>query len=121
MFRSGTLFQFQHSAIQRVSLKYFRFLSSLGLVLLNLPALGLSPIPTFSWQRDINGSGYTDGAPIGGFGAGTITWKNNGNFSLARLNIGASTITEAANTHFYFYQKPAGSAATSLLLNAATL
>ncbi|HRQ44901.1 MAG TPA: GH116 family glycosyl hydrolase [Candidatus Goldiibacteriota bacterium] len=85
-----------------------------------------STIPTQAWSRDVGASGYTDGAPIGGFGAGTITWKNNGDFYLSRLDIGtgdeAGSFT-AANTNckFFMYQKPASGAATVQRLDSANL
>jgi non-lysosomal glucosylceramidase len=85
-----------------------------------------SIIPTQAWSRDVGASGYTDGAPIGGFGAGTITWKNNGDFYLSRLDIGAGDETgtfTAANTNckFFMYQKPASGAATVQRLDSANL
>jgi len=77
-------------------------------------------------MRDVGAGGYTDGAPIGGFGAGTVTWKNNGVFYLTRLNIGtgdnAGNFTSGnANCRFYMYQKPLSGAASARRLNAATL
>ena len=53
------------------------------------PVFAATTIPSQAWSRDINASGYEDGAPIGGFGAGTITWRLNGNFYKIRLDISA--------------------------------
>ncbi len=86
-------------------------------------------IPPQAWSRDINAGGYTDGAPSGGFGAGSYTWDFSGNFFLSRLNIAAgpatwttnNPYTTDANCHFYMYQKPSGSAAVTYRLNAAAL
>lgn len=85
-------------------------------------------IPSQAWSRDINAGGYTDGAPIGGFGAGTMTWDFSGNFYLGRLNIATAAVTTGnapyaidANAHFYMYQKLSGQAAVEKMLNAATL
>ncbi len=88
-------------------------------------------IPGQAWSRDINAGGYLDGAPIGGFGAGTVTWKFNGIFYKDRLNIagvgsgaGTDTITftDDATARFFLYQKPTSSGtATMTQLDAATL
>ncbi|HVZ81885.1 MAG TPA: GH116 family glycosyl hydrolase [bacterium] len=78
-------------------------------------------IPSQAWSRDINAGGYVDGAPIGGFGAGTLSWTYAGNFYQGRLNIASSTLTTDANCHFYMYQKLSGQAAVMKMLNAATL
>lgn len=87
-------------------------------------------IPAQAWSRDINAGGYLDGAPIGGFGAGTVTWKFNGIFYKDRLNIagvgsGAGTdnitFTDDTTARFYIYQKPSGGSASMTKLDAATL
>lgn len=84
-------------------------------------------IPSQAWSRDINAGGYIDGAPIGGFGAGTMTWDFAGDFYLGRLNIAAAptgtTVPYAtdSNAHFYMYQKLSGQSAVMKMLNASTL
>lgn len=105
------------------------FLASLmGAGFLFSGAWGATNIPSQAWSRDINAGGYTDGAPIGGFGAGTMTWNFAGDFYLERLNIAYAPVTTGnapypvdANAHFYMYQKLVGSAAVEKMLNAATL
>ena len=92
-------------------------------------ALAVTNIPPQAWSRDINAGGYTDGAPAGGFGAGSYTWDFSGNFYLSRLNIASAPAAWAnnnpyptdANCHFYMYQKPSGLAAVTYRLNAAAL
>lgn len=84
-------------------------------------------IPSQAWSRDINAGGYIDGAPIGGFGAGTISWDFAGDFYLGRLNIAAAptgtTVPYAidSNAHFYMYQKLSGQSSVMKMLNASTL
>jgi len=78
-------------------------------------------IPTQAWSRDINAGGYTDGAPIGGFGAGTITWNFAGDFYQGRLNIGSTDFGVDPDCHFYMYQKPQGQSVVYEKLTAATL
>ncbi len=83
-------------------------------------------IPSQAWTRDINGAGYKDGAPIGGFGAGMVTWRLNGNFYKTRLDIGAGSddgtaFVDDTNCKFFLYQKPAGGSASMKQLDAATL
>ena len=86
-------------------------------------------IPAQAWSRDINAGGYQDGAPVGGFGAGSYTWNFAGDFYLSRLNIAAAPTTWTNNNpytldnncHFYMYQKPSGQAAVTTKLNAASL
>jgi non-lysosomal glucosylceramidase len=65
-------------------------------------------IPSVAWSRDINAGGYIDGAPIGGFGAGTITWQFDGGFYKGRLDIGSNAHQVDSNCGFYMYQKPSG-------------
>ncbi len=89
-------------------------------IILNV-AFGATTIPTPAWGRDINAGGYQDGASIGGFGAGTITWRFDGNFYKGRLNIGSNDMTTDSNCSFYMYQKPSGQSVTCKKLNAATL
>ncbi len=66
------------------------------------------PIPSCAWQRDIAAGGYIDGAPVGGFGAGTITMNYNGTFYKGRLDIGSNDRDTDSSCGFYIYQKPAG-------------
>jgi non-lysosomal glucosylceramidase len=102
---------------------------TLWVVLMGLAASFVSAaetIPTQAWSRDVNAGGYLDGAPIGGFGAGTITWRFDGQFYKTRLNIGAgndngSAFTADANSSFYYYCKPASGSVTYSKLNATTL
>lgn len=92
------------------------------------PARAVTNIPSQAWNRDINAGGYIDGAPVGGFGAGTLTWDFAGDFYLDRLNIasGPTTTNNPAftidsNCHFYMFQQPAGDSAVVKMLNASTL
>ncbi len=62
-------------------------------------------IPSVAWSRDANAGGFLDGAPIGGFGAGTITWRFDGNFYKGRLDIAFDDFTPDENCGFYMYQK----------------
>ena len=78
-------------------------------------------IPSIAWVKDINSSGYIDGAPIGGFGAGTITMRYDGNFYKGRLNIGENNLTVDNSCNFYVYQKPSGQSAVFKKLNASSL
>ena len=98
------------------------------IILINIaiPIFSATTIPAQAWSRDINAGGTLDGAPIGGFGAGTISWRFDGNFYKQRLNIGAgndsgSVFTPDAVAKFYIYQKPASGAASVKKLDAATL
>ncbi len=84
-------------------------------------ALLSNGIPTVAWVKDINAGGYIDGASIGGFGAGTITLRFDGNFYRGRLNISESNMTVDTSCNFYIYQKPSGQSAVFKKLNAATL
>src|SRR5579871_780059 len=93
----------------------------LAFCLCHIPVDAATNIPSQAWSRDINAGGYIDGAPIGGFGAGTLSWTFAGNFYLDRLNIASSTQTTDTNCHFYMYQKLSGQAAVMKMLNAATL
>ena len=102
-------------------LKPFYFFSILLTLLASSASLATTNIPTQAWSRDINAGGYIDGAPIGGFGAGTISWDFTGDYYLNRLNIGVSVFSTDANCHFYMYQKPSGQATVVKMLNAATL
>jgi len=104
---------------------------SILFILLSGYLFSAATIPAQAWSRDINGSGYIDGAPIGGFGAGTITWQLDGVFYKDRLNIagvgsgaGTDTITftNDPTARFFLYQKPtSGGTATMTQLDAATL
>ena len=93
----------------------------------NVPEVfSATAIPSAAWSRDVNAGGYLDGAPIGGFGAGTISWRFDGQFYKTRLNIGTgndsgSLFTADANSAFYYYCKPASGSVTYSKLNAATL
>jgi non-lysosomal glucosylceramidase len=78
-------------------------------------------IPSQAWSRDVGSSGYDDGAPIGGFGAGTITWMYSGDFYLGRLNIGSNNQTVDTNCDFYLFEQPQGGTPTAEKLNGATL
>ena len=78
-------------------------------------------IPAVAWSRDISAPGYVDGAPIGGFGAGTITMRYDGGFYTGRLKIGNNDLTVDASSGFHLYQKPEGQPAVTRKLDAATL
>ena len=115
------------SNIRRINLsKICLFL--IGFCIADSNLFAATNIPSQAWSRDIGSSGYVDGAPIGGFGAGTITWDLAGDFYLGRLNIAnAATTTTTVpypvdtNCKFYMYQKPSGQSATVELLDASTL
>jgi non-lysosomal glucosylceramidase len=104
-------------------------LFSIQLCLAVSPVLAVTNIPSQAWSRDINAGGYTDGAPVGGFGAGCYTWNFAGDFYLGRLNTATSPTTWTnnapyaidSNCHFYMYQKPSGQAAVTTMLTAASL
>ncbi len=93
------------------------------------PVNAATNIPAQAWSRDINAGGYLDGAPLGGFGAGTVTRNFGGDFYLGRLNVAAAPTTWTnnspyvvdANCGFYMYQKPSGGAAVTYHLNATAL
>lgn len=74
-------------------------------------------IPAQAWSRGITEGVYEDGAPIGGFGAGTITWRFDGGFYKGRLDIGSSDLTVDANAGFFMYQKADGGAADTRRLD----
>jgi hypothetical protein len=61
-------------------------------------------IPAVAWQRDIAGAGYKDGAPIGGFGSGSFTWRYDGKF-YSRLYPGLNGMLTDDNCGFYMFQK----------------
>ncbi|WP_437331059.1 GH116 family glycosyl hydrolase [Sorangium sp. So ce381] len=65
-------------------------------------------IPAQAWSRGITDGVYEDGAPIGGFGAGTITWRFDGRFYKGRLDIGSSDQSVDNNAGFFMYQKAEG-------------
>jgi non-lysosomal glucosylceramidase len=60
---------------------------------------------------------YVDGAPIGGLGAGSVTWQFDGAFYHDRLDIGASTRTVDPDAGFFMYQKAGSNAATTARLD----
>ncbi len=109
--------------------QYRYFLIYSCLFFISSTALATTNIPSQAWSRDINAGGYLDGAPSGGFGAGSYTWNFAGDFYLSRLNIATSPAawtnndpyTLDSNCHFYMYQKPSGQTAATNLLNATTL
>jgi non-lysosomal glucosylceramidase len=64
---------------------------------------------------------YIDGAPVGGLGAGSITWRYDGNFYDGRLKIGKNEMDIDENCGFYLYQKPHGQDAEVCRLDAASI
>ena len=78
-------------------------------------------IPSAAWSRDINAEGYIDGAPIGGLGAGTVTWRFDGNFYKGRLSIGRNDMDVDESCGFYMYQRPADGTASAQRLDAESL
>lgn len=78
-------------------------------------------IPSDAWSRDINAEGYIDGAPIGGLGSGTVTWRFDGNFYKGRLSIGRNDMDVDESCGFYMYQKPADSVVSAKRLDAESL
>jgi non-lysosomal glucosylceramidase len=80
-------------------------------------------IPVQAWSRDVAaGGGYIDGAPIGGLGAGSVTWRFDGSFYLDRLKNGGGITSGTGgnvftqhpdpNFGFFLYQKAGGASAT---------
>lgn len=109
-----------------MKIKFFKFLLIIYLIASTEFIYSSATIPTIAWSRDITASGYRDGAPIGGFGAGTITWKYDGIFYKDRLIIGTgnddgSFRTDDTYARFYFYQKMASGSAITKKLDASTL
>lgn len=78
-------------------------------------------IPSEAWSRDIAAEGYLDGAPIGGLGAGSVTWRLDGNFYNGRLDIGRNDMDVDEACGFYMYQKPSDSEAVVTRLDADSL
>ncbi len=78
-------------------------------------------IPDAAWSRDVAAAGYKDGAPIGGLGAGTVTWQYDGNFYYDRLVIGQNERETEPNCGFYMYQQPSGDKAVAFKLDAKSL
>ncbi|HTA90101.1 MAG TPA: GH116 family glycosyl hydrolase [Polyangiaceae bacterium] len=83
---------------------------------------GPSPIsiPEYAWTPPPNATN-PDGAPIGGLGAGTISWRFDGMFYLTRLDVAAdggdgfpSHHTDP-NAGFSMYQNASGKVTTKLL------
>ena len=109
-------------------MKVFRtLLLPLLAVMIDVAAVSVTPpiqaatdIPALAWSRDIAAAGYKDGAPIGGLGAGTITWRYDGRF-YKRLYPGLNDMTADDNCGFYMYQKPAGGKASLLRLDARSI
>ncbi len=52
-------------------------------------------------EQGITDGVYEDGAPIGGFGAGTITWQFDGRFCWGRLDIGSNDQNVDNNAGFF--------------------
>jgi non-lysosomal glucosylceramidase len=69
-------------------------------------------IPAQAWSRGLTDGNYLDGAPIGGLGAGSVTWRFDGAFYHDRLDIGASTQTVDPDAGFFMYQSAGGTTAT---------
>lgn len=95
-------------------------------LLLSLPDLFREPlqptvIPAAAWSRDVAAGGYQDGAPIGGLGAGTITWRYDGSFYKGRLRIGKNRMDIDKNCGFFMYQKPSDQEASAISLDAGSL
>jgi non-lysosomal glucosylceramidase len=74
-------------------------------------------IPSVAWSHDVAKDAYVDGAPIGGLGAGSVTWRFDGAFYHDRLDIGASTQTIDPDAAFFMYQKAGANAATTMRLD----
>ncbi len=72
-----------------------------------VPVRGSQPmvIPAEAWSRDLTATGYKDGVPIGGFGAGSMTWRYDGVFYKDRLHTGVKTQTPDPDSSFYLYEK----------------
>ena len=74
-------------------------------------------IPAQAWSHDLTGGAYVDGTPIGGLGAGSITWRFDGAFYHDRLDIGASTQTVDPSAGFTLYQKAGAAPSTTRSLD----
>jgi non-lysosomal glucosylceramidase len=89
-------------------LRFLLFIGILGFSLCLTPALAPAKsdtnIPSVAWSRDISAGGRRDGAPIGGFGAGTISWRFDGQF-YDRLSAGSNSLWANENCGFYMYQR----------------
>jgi non-lysosomal glucosylceramidase len=113
-------------------LLFFSILSLLGISLFltpvysdpalagSIPELAGTNIPSIAWSRDINSDDHRDGAPIGGFGAGTITWRFDGQF-YKRLSVGKIPLEVEDNWGFYMYQKPVSGKKTFTRLDSSSL
>ena len=44
-------------------------------------------IPSVAWSHPVGGDSYVDGAPVGGLGAGSVTWRFDGAFYHDRLDL----------------------------------
>lgn len=109
-----------------MKIKFFKFLLIIYLIASTEFIYSSATIPTVAWSRDVEASGYKDGASMGGFGAGTITWKYDGIFYKDRLILGTgnddgSFRTDDPYARFYFYQKMASGSAITKKLDASTL
>jgi non-lysosomal glucosylceramidase len=60
---------------------------------------------------------YVDGAPIGGLGAGSVTWRFDGAFYDDRLDVGAATQTVDPGLGFFMYQQAGSAAPTTVRLD----
>jgi non-lysosomal glucosylceramidase len=89
-------------------------------VCIAIPVSAAGNIPIAAWVRDINAGGYKDGAPIGGLGAGTITWRFDGKF-YKRLYPGLNNMFVEDDWGFYMVQKPSGGKSTFTKLDAGSL
>ncbi len=91
-----------------------------GVILSTADSAG-SVIPSVAWSKEVGSAPYVDGAPIGGFGAGTITWKFDGAFTKGRLYIGSDNMSTDSDCAFYMYQKPSGQAVSMKKLSADSI
>jgi non-lysosomal glucosylceramidase len=78
-------------------------------------------IPAQAWSHAVASDTYVDGAPIGGLGAGSVTWRFDGAFYQDRISIGSNGMIPDPQCGFSIYEKAGGAAATSMRLDSSAL
>jgi hypothetical protein len=78
-------------------------------------------IPALAWSHPVAQDGYTDGAPIGGLGAGSITWRFDGSFYQDRITVGANTMAPDPECGFTIYEKAGTARPRSMRLDSTAL
>jgi non-lysosomal glucosylceramidase len=78
-------------------------------------------IPALAWSHPVAQDVYVDGAPIGGLGAGSVTWRFDGAFYQDRVTIGANAMEPDPNCGFAIYEKAGAGAAKAMRLDSTAL